>query len=324
MNKIAVIGLGKAGIPLACVIAEQNIPVIGLDVSTKRVEDINNKINPIPEEPGVSEIFDKHIGVNFEATTSYEKILKECNVFIVIVPLFIDDNKQPVFDNIDTVMNELSKGLKDDDLVVLETTVPVGTTRNRLKPILDKSGSDYMLAYSPERIMTGWSISRYREFPKVVAGLDEKATNKVFDVYSKFCTKADKVDTTETAEMIKVSEGVYRDVNIALANELFKLCEKYGIDFKQMREKANHQFVNIHQPGIGVGGHCIPVYPWFLINDNDVPLTKTARLMNDDMIHYWKNKVLKKIRWEKESWCNWNYIQKRCKRASLYKISSFH
>jgi len=295
MLKIGVIGLGKAGIPLACVIAEQNIPIVGLDVSLTRVNDINSKINPIPEEPGVQEIFDKCVGVNLEATTSYKKILSECNVFIVIVPLFIDDNKRPVFDNIDNVMTELSKGLKKGDLVVLETTVPIGTTRNRIKPILDKSGVDYMLAYSPERIMTGYSISRYKEFPKVIAGVDNKSTDRSFEVYSKFCTNVDKVDSVETAEMIKVSEGVYRDVNIALANELYQLCEKYNINFDQMREKANHQFVNIHHAGIGVGGHCIPVYPWFLINENDVPLTKTARLLNDNMILYWKEKVLQRL-----------------------------
>jgi len=233
--KVAVIGLGKAGLPLACVIADSGLEVIGVDISETRVKELNNKINPIPEEDGLSEMLNKHIGNNLTATTSFEKAAQECNVFIVIVPLFIDENKKPVFKNIDTVMNKLSSNLKENDLVVLETTVPVGTTKNRLKPILDKAEVNYHLAYSPERIMTGKSISRYKEFPKVIGGVDTASTDKAHEIYSKFCTQVKKVKDSKTAEFVKVSEGVYRDVNIALANELFKLCDKYDIDFNELR-----------------------------------------------------------------------------------------
>lgn len=287
--KVSVIGLGKAGLPLAAVIADSGIKVIGLDKSQKRVEDINNKINPIPEETGLAEIIKKQAANNLSATTDYHNI-KECNVYIIIVPLFIDDNKKPDFNLIKDVCNKLTNILKDDDLVILETTTPLKATENIVKRILDKSKVKYSLAYSPERIMTGYSISRYREFPKVVAGIDEDSGKKAAEFYSKFCKEVKRVSNTETAEFIKIAEGIYRDVNIALANELFKICEKEGIDYYEVKENANHDFCNLHLPG-NVGGHCIPVYPWFLINKFDVPLIKKARLLNDEMIKYYANKL---------------------------------
>ncbi|NQU79290.1 nucleotide sugar dehydrogenase, partial [Candidatus Woesearchaeota archaeon] len=281
--RISVVGLGKAGLPLAAVIADAGMDIVGLDTDESRIAMINEKKNPIPEEPGLKEIIEQRIGVNFHATSSYEEAVKSSDVHIVIVPLFIDDEHRPDFSILDSAFESVGKNMKKGDLVVLETTVPVGTTKGRIKDLLEKAsgltaGSDFFLAYSPERIMTGHSISRYKEFPKVVGGIDKESTDKAFDIYSKFCGKVDKVQDSSTAEMIKISEGVYRDVNIALANELLKVCNRYGVDFWEMREKANHQYCNIHEPG-NVGGHCIPVYPWFLINDNDVPLIKEARLL---------------------------------------------
>ena len=255
---------------------------------------INKGINPIEEEPGLKELIRKHGGKKLKATTDTIKAAKECNVHIVIVPLFIDKNKKPDFSILKSAFSNIAKGLKKKDIVVLETTVPVGTTENLLKEILEKgsglkAGTDFYLAYSPERIMTGYSISRYKEFPKVIGGINKESTDKAFEVYKKFANPV-KVSNARTAELVKVAEGIYRDVNIALANELLKVAENYKIDFWEMREAANHQFCNIHEPG-NVGGHCTPLYPWFLINEMDVPLIKKAREVNDDMIHYYFNKI---------------------------------
>lgn len=292
--KISVIGLGKAGLPLAAVIADSGLEVIGVEIDAKKVEQINKGINPIKEEPGLSELIKKHGGKKLKATTDSVKAAKESNVHIIIVPLFIDGNKKPDFSLIKKAFENVSKGLKKNDLVVLETTVLVKTTETLVKDLLEKNsklkaGKDFFLAYSPERIMTGYSISRFKEFPKLVGGINNESTQKAFEVYKKFSNPV-KVSNSKTAELAKIAEGIYRDVNIALANELLKACEFYGIDFLEMKQVANHQFCHIHEPG-NVGGHCIPVYPWFLINSLDVPLIKLARQINDGMIEYYAEKV---------------------------------
>lgn len=297
MDYIAeVIGQGKVGLPLTCVIAEAGINVYGVDTDKEKTKLLINKKNPIKEEPGIQEILEKRVGKNLAFSTG-PSTAQKCNVHILIVPLFIDDNKQCDFSILQSASSSLAKYLKKDDLVVLETTVPVGTTENLIKNILEKgsglkAGSEFFLAYSPERIMTGYSISRYKNFPKIVGGINKESTNRTLKFYSLFCKKVEAVKDTKTAELIKISEGIYRDVNIALANELLKVCDHYNIDFWELRKKANHQFCNIHEAG-NVGGHCIPVYPWFLINNFDVPLIKTARLLNDDMINYYEKKVEK-------------------------------
>lgn len=298
MQQISIIGLGKAGLPLANVIADSSIKVIGYDINIGHVKKINSKINPIPEEKGLQELLEKNIPKKFLATSNLDEI-KNSTVFIVIVPLFIDDNKKPDFTILNNAFRDVSKVLKKGDLVVLETTVPPKTTETLIKEILEKesglkAGEEFYLAYSPERIMTGYSISRYKEFPKIVGGINDISTEKAFELYSKFCSKVEKVSNSRTAELIKVAEGVYRDVNIAIANELYKISDEIGVNFWEMREKANHQFCNIHEAGLGVGGHCIPVYPWFLINDYDAPLSKTARFVNDTMINFFVEKVKEK------------------------------
>ena len=295
--KISVVGLGKAGLPLAAVIADKGLDVLGVDLDKNKVEKINKGLNPIEEEPGLKELISNNAGSHLKATSDPIGAAKSCNVHIIVVPLFIDKNKKPDFSILKNALEGLAKGLKKEDTVILETTVPVGTTENFVKKILEKgsglkAGRDFYLAYSPERIMTGYSISRYRNFPKLIGGIDEKSTEKAYKIYSSFISKPIKVSSPRAAELAKIAEGVYRDVNIALANELFKTAEHYKIDFWEIREAARHEFCNILEPG-NVGGHCIPVYPWFLINELDVPLIKVARELNDNMINYYTKKIEK-------------------------------
>ncbi|MEA2037363.1 MAG: nucleotide sugar dehydrogenase [Nanoarchaeota archaeon] len=288
--KVSVIGLGKAGLPLAATIADAGIDVVGVDISQERVNAVNKGSDVIPEENGLGPLIKKYGGKRLKGVTDYKYAAKECSAYIVIVPLFIDKYKKPDFSNIKTAFENLSNMIKDGDLMVLETTVPIGTTDDIVKPILDKSGKNYFLAYSPERIMTGYAISRYKEFPKIVGGINEASSKKAHELYSKFCENVDVVSDAKTAEMIKVAEGIYRDVNIAIANELFAVCEKEKIDYYEVREYANHRYCDLHLPG-NVGGHCIPVYPWFLINNFNVPLIKKAREVNDSMIEYYADKL---------------------------------
>ncbi len=301
-DAIAIIGLGNAGLPLAAVAADSGVKVIGVDLNEERCVRINQGINPIPEERGLDELIMLHGGKNLLATPRFEDA-KTCSTFIVIVPLFVDESYSPDFTIMEKAVRSLGRILKKGDLVVLETTFPPGTTETRIRAWLCESSglepSDFFLAYSPERIMTGYSISRLREFPKVIGGTDEESGFRAYQVYKKFISNLHLVSSAKVAEMIKVMEGCYRDVNIALANELFKICEEMEIDFFEARENANHQFCHIHLPSTGVGGHCIPVYPWFLIKEMErrekfscCRLLRTSREVNDEMVQYWAKRIL--------------------------------
>ena len=302
--KIAVIGLGKAGLPLASIIADNGFEVIGVDIDEKRCEDINTGKNPIPEEGGLGELIEKHGGKNLVATSSYEGA-KGCNVFIIIVPLFTDENKNPDFGILESAFRSVGKILGRGDLVVLETTVPPMTTEKLARRWLEEESGlslgrgGFYLAHSPERIMTGYSISRLREFPKVVGGVNKESGIKAFEIYKKIVSNLHLVSSARVAEFIKVIEGCYRDVNIGLANELFKIADELGIDFYEAREYANHEYCQIHLPSTGVGGHCIPLYPWFLIKEMEkrekfsyARLLRTSREVNDEMVNYWAEKIV--------------------------------
>ncbi len=299
---ISVVGLGKAGLPLAAVIADSGFKVIGVDVDRKRCEMINSGINPIPEEPGLDELIKKHGGKNLVATPNYEDA-RDCKAYIVIVPLYVDSSYNPDFRILESAVRSIGRILKKGDLVVIETTVPPMTTETLIRQWLEEESGlklgEFYLAYSPERIMTGYSISRLKEFPKVIGGVDEESGRIAYELYKKFIPNLHLVSNARTAEFIKVIEGCYRDVNIALANELFKIAEELGVDFYEAREYANHEYCHIHLPSTGVGGHCIPIYPWFLIKIaerkgrfNDVRLLRTAREINDEMINYWADKII--------------------------------
>jgi UDP-N-acetyl-D-mannosaminuronic acid dehydrogenase len=301
-EKIAVIGLGNAGLPLAAVIADSGLKVMGVDVNEERCRLINQGINPIPQETGLEELIGLHGGKGLVTTANFEDAIA-CNVFIVIVPVFVDQNFNPDFSIMNDAIHSVGRILKNGDLVVVETTFPPGTTDSLVKQwLIESSGlkaGDFYLAYSPERIMTGYSISRLREFPKVIGGIDEESGFRAYEVYKKFISNLKLVSSAKVAEMIKVMEGCYRDVNICLANELLKISESLGVDFFEARENALHQYCHIHLPSTGVGGHCIPVYPWFLIKEMEkrekfghARLLRTSREVNDEMIQYWAEEII--------------------------------
>lgn len=300
--EIAVVGLGNAGLPLAAVIADSGLTVMGVDIDIERCRKINRGENPIPEEAGLEELIRQYGGSRLVATPRFEDAAA-CRTFIVIVPVFVDASYHPDFTIMEKALFALGKILKKGDLVVLETTFPPGTTdglvQSRLCESSGLAGEDFFLAYSPERIMTGYSISRLREFPKVVGGRDDESGLMAYQVYKKFISNLHLVSSAKVAELIKVMEGCYRDVNIALANELFKICQDLKIDFFEARDKANHQFCHIHLPSTGVGGHCIPVYPWFLIREmekrehfDNCRLLRASREVNDEMISFWAERIL--------------------------------
>jgi len=301
-DMISVVGLGRVGLPIAAVAADAGLEVVGVDVDEKKVKMINRGENPIPEEPHLSELVRAHGGNRLKATTSYDDA-SECDAFIIIVPLLLDDNHTPDTSIFEDAVRSVGRVMKKGAVVVVETTVPPGTTENLVRKWLEEESGlklgEYYLAHSPERIMTGYSISRLKEFPKVVGGVDEQSGIKAFEIYKKFIPNLHLVSSARVAEFIKIMEGCYRDVNIALASELFKLANELGIDFHEARKYANHEYCHVHLPSTGVGGHCIPVYPWFLIKEmekrerlNYARLLRTARELNDEMVNYWAERIV--------------------------------
>jgi UDP-N-acetyl-D-mannosaminuronic acid dehydrogenase len=210
--KIAVIGLGKAGLPLASIIADNGFKVTGVDTDERKCEDINRGKNPIPEEPGLDELIKMHGGKNLIATPRYEDAAN-CNTFIILVPLFIDETNNPDFSILELAIRDIGRILKKGDLVVLETTVPPMTTETLVRKWLEEESklalrlNEFYLAHSPERIMTGSSISRLREFPKVIGGVDEESGKRAFDVYKELIPNAHLVSSVRLAEFIKLLES---------------------------------------------------------------------------------------------------------------------
>jgi len=273
-----------------------------VDVDEDRCEAINSGENPLPEEKGLDELIKKYGGGRLLATVNYDDA-KDCRTYIILVPLYLDDNNNPVFDFLESAFRGIGKMLKIGDVVVLETTVPPGTTEGFGRRLLEvESGltlGDFYLAFSPERIMTGYSLSRLREFPKVIGGVDELSGVKAYNIYKEFIPNLHLVSSARVAEFTKLIEGCYRDVNIALANELFKIANEFDVNFYEVRKFANHEYCHIHLPSTGVGGHCIPVYPWFLIKEMEkmgkfsyAELLRTTRELNDEMINYWADKLV--------------------------------
>ena len=290
--------------PLASIIADSSFEVVGVDIDEKKCEDINRGKNTIPEEKGLDELIKRHGGNDLVATTNYEDA-KGCSVFIIIVPLFTDEDRNPDFSILESAFRNVGKILKKRKLAVLETTVPPMTAETHAKRWLEEESGlalalgEFYLAHSPERIMTGFSISRLREFPKVVGGVNRESGVKAFEIYKKFVPNVHLVSSARVAEFIKLMEGCYRDVNIGLANELFKIANELGIDFYEAREYANHEYCHIHLPSTGVGGHCIPLYPWFLIKEMEkrekfgyARLLRASREVNDEMVSYWAEKIV--------------------------------
>ena len=288
---VAVYGLGKMGLPLAAVYADTCGNVVGADVDPEVVETVNAGRSHVKREPGLPELVAETVERGaFEATDDPAAAAADAAIHVVIVPTPITDEKEADLSILKSVAEEIAAGLDPGDLVVVECTVPPRTCEDLLEPLLeDAAGHDeFGLAFCPERTSSGRALEDIRgAYPKVVGGTDDEATAAAELVYGEI-TQHDvlAVSDATTAEAVKVFEGLYRDVNIALANELATLTDELGIDVNEAIATANTQpFCEIHTPGPGVGGHCIPYYPYFVINgfETDSPLLETAREVNDSM-----------------------------------------
>jgi len=294
VSTVAVVGLGKIGLPLAAQFSGKGLHVIGCDVMKDVVESVNGGHSHVREEPGLEEAVAASVANGtLRATTDTPAAVAESNVVVIIVPLMVGPDRSMDYRNLDAATRSVARGLKRGTLVIYETTLPVGTTRRRLAPMLEqesglKAGADFRLAFSPERVYSGRIFEDLRRYPKIVGGVDAASTEQAVAFYrSVLDAEVWPVENVETAEFAKLAETTYRDVNIALANQLALYGASRDVNVSEAFKASNSQpFSHLHRPGIGVGGHCIPVYPLFLLSDageDELSLIRDGRRTNDHM-----------------------------------------
>jgi nucleotide sugar dehydrogenase len=302
---ICVVALGKIGLPLAVQFALKGHTVVGADVNAAAVDLVNAGTEPFPGEAHLAE----HLAAvvadgRLRATTDTATAVAESEAVVVVVPLFVDEDGVPDFGWMDAATRDIAKGLQPGTLVSYETTLPVGTTRDRFGPMLAEAsgltvGEDFFLVFSPERVLTGRIFADLRRYPKLVGGVDEASAAKGVEFYEAVLDFDDRPDlarpngvwdlgSAEASEMAKLAETTYRDVNIGLANQFARFAAQHGIDALKVIEASNSQpYSHIHRPGIAVGGHCIPIYPrFYLWNDPEATVVAAARAANAAMPEY--------------------------------------
>lgn len=303
--RISVVALGKIGLPLAVQYAAMGHRVTGVDIAPGVVGSVNAGVPPFPGEHGLDEALKQVVADGrLTATVDAAAAAADAEAVVIVVPLVVDADGVPDFGPLDAATRAVAAGLRPGALVSYETTLPVGTTRGRFLPALAEGsgltpGQDLFLVFSPERVSTGRVFQDLRRYPKLVGGVDEASTARGVAFYRavlEFDHRPElpkpngvwDLGSAEAAELAKLAETTYRDVNIALANTFARYADQSGLDIAPVIEACNTQpFSHIHQPGIAVGGHCIPVYPqMYLWNDPAADLVRTARRTNAAMPEY--------------------------------------
>lgn len=302
VKTVSVIGLGYIGLPTAAIFASRRLKVIGVDVMQKTVDTINAGAIHIVE-PDLDILVQGAVASgNLRATTTPEP----ADAFLIAVPTPFKGDHEPDLQYIRAVSDKLAPVLKPGDLVVLESTSPVGTTQQLSEwmaarrpdltfPHTHGDDSDIRVAYCPERVLPGYVVRELVQNDRIIGGLTQRCSAAASALYKTFLEGECIVTNAHTAEMCKLTENSFRDVNIAFANELSIICDKLGINVWELIRLANrHPRVNILQPGPGVGGHCIAVDPWFIVNRTpaEANLIRTARIVNDNKPSW----VLEKVR----------------------------
>ncbi|AKF26418.1 UDP-N-acetyl-D-mannosaminuronic acid dehydrogenase [[Brevibacterium] flavum] len=297
---VCVIGLGYIGLPTAAFMASKGLKVLGVDVNQTYVDKINNSEVPF-YEPGFSSLLKDVVS---SKSLSAQTTPIEADSYIVAVPTPFNDDKTVDTSYIDSAARSLAPFLRPKALVVLESTAAPGTTEHMANVLIDErpdlsldpeSDNHILIAHCPERVLPGKIMEEMESNARVVGGINSQSSRAAERLYRSFCTGEILVSNARTAEMAKLAENSFRDVNIAFANELSIVCESLDINVWELISLANHHpRVNILQPGPGVGGHCIAVDPWFIVSSAPTltPLIRTAREVNDGK----PNKVLDKVK----------------------------
>jgi nucleotide sugar dehydrogenase len=303
--QICVVALGKIGLPLAVQFASKGHLVIGADVNERVVELVNAGTEPFPGEADLDVLLKDVVERGLlRATTDTTSAVAKSDAVVVVVPLIVDTDEVPDFGWMDAATRSIAAGLRPGTLVSYETTLPVGTTRGRWAQMLQDGsglapGRDFALVFSPERVMTGRVFADLRRYPKLVGGIDEESARRGVAFYTSvldFDRRDDlprpngvwDLGSSEASELAKLAETTYRDVNIGLANQFARYAQGLDVDITTVIEACNTQpYSHIHQPGIAVGGHCIPVYPrLYLWNDPLATVVRSAREANAAMPAY--------------------------------------
>ncbi|MDR7338388.1 nucleotide sugar dehydrogenase [Glycomyces lechevalierae] len=303
--RICVVAMGKIGLPLAVQFATKGHRVVGADVNARTVQSVNDGVEPFPGEYRLAELLKETVtSGHLKATTDTAAAVAEAEAVVIVVPLFVDAQGVPDFGWMDAATKAVAAGLKPGTLVSYETTLPVGTTRDRFGPMLEAgsgltAGEDFHLVFSPERVLTGRVFADLRRYPKLVGGINEASAAAGVAFYEAVLDFDERDDlprangvwdlgSSEASEMAKLAETTYRDVNIGLANQFARFADKQGLDVMKVIEACNSQpYSHIHRPGIAVGGHCIPIYPqMYLWNDPEATVVRAAREANAGMPSY--------------------------------------
>jgi len=268
VRTIAIVGAGYVGVPLAHVFADAGHKALLIDVVAERVEQLNKGDSYIEDVP--SDVLKRHVDARLlEATTDYGR-LREAEAILIALPTPLSDQREPDLTILLDAAEEIAPHLQHGQLVVLESTTYPGTTRERIAPILEKSGlkagESFHLAFSPERVDPGREDWTTKTTPKVVGGMTDECTRRAVDLYSSAVDRVVEVTSPEAAELTKLLENIFRSVNIALVNELAQLCDRMGLDIWEVVDAAATKpfgFMRF-EPGPGLGGHCLPVDPFYL------------------------------------------------------------
>jgi len=288
-KKICVLGLGYIGLPTAAMFATHGHSVTGVDVRGDVVDALNNAKITI-EEP--------YLDILVQAAVKSENLVGstepvEADVFIIAVPTPLTAGKQADMSYVVQATQSILPYVRKGNIVVLESTSPPGTVRDIICPMLERSGlilgEELYVGHSPERVLPGRILMELVGNNRIVGGINGESADRIKDIYSTFVNGEIFLTDETTAEMCKVMENTFRDVNIALANELSKICEETGIDAWEVIRLCNkHPRVSIHQPGPGVGGHCLAIDPWFIVQSNPetAGIIRLSRQTNDSMPHF--------------------------------------
>ena len=290
---VAVIGAGKMGLPLCAQFGSHGWSVIAVDVNEAVVAAINAGRSHVDEEPGLGALIAAvHGEGRLRATTDGTAAAREADVVVVIVPVLLDADRTPDYRFMDAAVEAIGPGLHPGSLVLFETTLPVGDTRHRFAPRLAAASGltveeTLFVAFSPERIYSGAALRNLATYPKLVGGLGARSRALAAAFYASVLdAEIVAMQNAEAAEFAKLADTTYRDVNIALANEFAEYAERVGVDIHEVIAAANSQpYSHIHEPGLGVGGHCIPVYPHFLLSRApELEMVALARRTNDGQV----------------------------------------
>jgi nucleotide sugar dehydrogenase len=293
VGRAVVVGAGKMGLPLAVQFASHGWDVTAVDVNPAVVATVNAGRSHVTEEPGLAEgVAEVHAAGRLRASADAAAAVRQADVAVLIVPVMLDDAHQPDYRYMDSAVDSISGGVHSGLTVIFETTLPVGDTRGRFLPRLEAAGGlvgdeNLFVAFSPERLYSGAVFANLATYPKLVGGIGPESTRRAAVFYdSVLDAEIVAMSGAEAAEFSKLADTTYRDVNIALANEFARFADRAGVDVQEVIAAANSQpYSHIHQPGIGVGGHCIPVYPHLLLSRApDLEVVATARRTNDGQL----------------------------------------